>query len=238
MIKKKDLEETRFFTTDGTDIWCNVQVRHISITQVILKNLETVAECVCTVDDANEPWLPVRMPNRMPKMSGKKRSPGPEPTAQVVKQKRKKRKRKDPPVHIAGHRGPRNQFSKFKGVTLGRLKKDGSVSYRANFWDGKKNIHLGTYDDEFRAAAEVALHKGDTVEADRLMELSAAGTLQAKAVEQADNKPEMKEWLCTHCKLEMRHPTQPMRCIRCDSASFKEVKVEIEPARNAKAVNP
>lgn len=151
--------------------------------------------------------------------------------AEPVKPKRTYRKRKatkPEPKHVAGHRGPRNQFSKYKGVTKGPIRKNGKWKYRAHFWDGRKNISLGMFDDDLLAAAAVADRKGDKAEAARLRAM--AGQSAADMDEQAENNPDRPEkvkmvtiYICSHCNTEWK--SRPDRCPHCDGATFKTKKV-------------
>jgi len=140
--------------------------------------------------------------------------------------------RKTATGHIAGLRGPRKQASKYKGVSLTKMKADGTQKFRVQFWDGpkKRNIPLGAYESELEAAAVYQDYAGNKAEAQKLRAL--AKQQKSDMVEQADNNPDrpkakkkMKEWRCKHCGLEVRHPTMPsIGCIQCNSSSYEQIK--------------
>ena len=140
-------------------------------------------------------------------------------TERPPKRKHKKRKKtKSPTEHIAGLRGPRNQFSQYKGVTKGPARKDGSFGYKACFWNGKKNITVGTFDNEMDAAAAIEQHKAKIA--------GQAEDTQARIrnrIEQHENE-KMKKWKCAHCGLVIKQTDQPGECLICHSASFKEIE--------------
>lgn len=115
----------------------------------------------------------------------------------------------------------RTKSSKYKGVSLVKSTKSKGPRFAATYWDGiqKKAVHLGMFDNEKLAAAAYEKHVANKKKAD--------AQVKSDTQEQAENNPDrptrkMKVWLCTHCKLEQRHPTQPMRCVGCDGASFKD----------------
>jgi len=215
MINEKDLKCTQFFTTNGTDFWRNVQVR--TVTQVMLKNIETSAKCICTVG-ADEPWVAVIMPETKAAKPAAKSVRGPYNKRAVITARK-------PSKSNNKKKTSNRKTSQYKGVERLKPNKSGQVKYKTSYWEGKtkKNIYLGTYDSELEAAAACQDHIGDKDEAARLRSL--AKQQKADMTEQADNNPDrpgtgLKTWKCTHCKLTFRHPTKPMSCINCKGATF------------------
>jgi len=145
---------------------------------------------------------------------------------------------------IKGKSGSRNPFSKYKGVTRGKPKKDGSITYRAHIWDGKqgKNLMIGTFDEELLAAAAVHDYKGNKEEAQRLRNLAATTsgiTKQQRAdiQEQVDNNPDRPShpakkkksdtvYVCKRCGTEWE--IKPKQCRGCGCDDFREVEKEAE----------
>lgn len=148
-----------------------------------------------------------------------------------AKHKRKYKKRKADSGHIAGLRGPRNQASQYKGVSLPKPKKDGKQKFRVQFWKGKlkKNIPLGLFDSELEGAAVYQDHVGNKVEAARLRALDEQR--QADMAEQAENnqdRPPAKKrkktkmiYVCKQCGLEWQ--SKPKECPHCGNDDFREV---------------
>jgi len=142
--------------------------------------------------------------------------------------------RKAKTKHIAGLRGPRKQFSQYKGVSQGRTKKDGTIIYRASGRAGKKTIFLGSFSSEPQAAAAVADFKGDKDEAARLLDL--AKQQQADMAEQRENNPDrppakkrkgktVLEYVCLRCG--SKWDFKPKHCIGCQGVDFREVEKEV-----------
>lgn len=76
-----------------------------------------------------------------------------------------------PPQHKARPAKDRQTFSKYRGVTQGRTRKDGTITYRAApYKDGKVNF-LGTFTIEELAAAAVEKFLGNDSEAERLQKI-------------------------------------------------------------------
>ena len=127
-----------------------------------------------------------------------------DPVKKAKKPKQKKKKRKTSPTR-----------SKYKGV-ITVLHTDGSITYRANYWDavGKKTKHEGTYDNELEAASAVQKALGNGEEAqgllDKAMKESGTSTPPTKTTE--------RYFRCKHCKLETK--TRPVQCMNCNGASF------------------
>ena len=141
--------------------------------------------------------------------------------------------------------GAKKPFSEYKGVTRGNPKKDGTVRYRANVWDGKinKNVLVGIFENEILAAAAVAEHKGNKDEAKRLRGLAGSdstkaggSTKQQKAdmAEQRENNPDRSSaaerkkkgkiiYVCKRCGCEWQ--TKPKYCpaSNCGHDDFREV---------------
>jgi len=149
---------------------------------------------------------------------------------------------KTKPKHIAGLRGRRNQFSQHKGVTRGKPKKDGTITYRANVWDGKqkKNLKFGTFNNELLAAAAVQDYKGNKEEARKLRDMAAQQedgkyVDAANMKEQAENNPNrpthqakkkkgVTVYVCKRCGSKWE--TKPTHCIHCQCDDFREVEKE------------
>ena len=213
-FEKVTLEKTKFFTTDGTDIWYVRSVK--TMTAIRMENTSTgELEDVIAGDDSR--FEPCRVVIDKP-AERKKAMTKTAPTASQTKL-----------TSGGSKKSGSKSKSKYKGVCPTRPMKDGTFKWRAQFWDGKKNklIGLGQFDTEELAAAAYADYKGDKAEAQRLRGLA----LQADAdmAEQAENNPDRPPkktkrkmaWECQHCKLSFQ--SKPTSCPGCNSASFKEV---------------
>jgi len=165
-----------------------------------------------------------------------------EPEPARTKSKKKTSKKKAKAVHVAGLRGPRGQFSKYKGVTRAKPKKDGTIMYKANVWDGKrkKNLLLGIFNNELLAAAAVQDYKGNKDEARKLRALGrpqedGKSLDAANMKEQADNNPDrpthqakkkkgVTVYVCKQCGLEYQSKG---KCAGCGNYDMREVKKEV-----------
>ena len=117
MITEKDLENTRYFTSNGTDFWRNVHVR--TIRQVMLVNIETGDNRICEVG-ADEPFIAIRMPETnvtkpVASKPAKKNVRGPYKKRGITSRKAAERIAGKAVKHIAGHRGPLKKVSQHKG---------------------------------------------------------------------------------------------------------------------------
>jgi len=164
--------------------------------RILIDNLKDIDNCVTVLtklfNDTREP--------QQPKAE--------KPVQQTVPDKR-----------LKGQRG--RGKNKYKGVQPLRPLKDGTQRWRARVWDGRKktNVTIGDFDTPELASNAYKNYKADKIKKD--------AQTKADMQEQAENNPDrpgtkMKVWICTHCKLEHKYPTQPTRCARCDGATFKD----------------
>jgi len=203
-ITEETIQKSRFFSTGESDIWYVTGVQETTV--VRLQNTMT-GELEDVIAGDNSRFEPVNVTIAKPTKSGKGGKSG-----------------------KAG-KGPRagGGTSKYKGVCLGRPKKDGSPRWRAQVWKDGRLKSLGTFPTELEAAAAVAKAIGDTKEYLRLQGLAKQG--RADMAEQAENNPDRpkskrkeKAWMCTRCHLTFK--TKPTSCPGCRSASFREVDDE------------
>ena len=224
MITERNLQETLFFTHDGTDIWKNCQVR--TVKQVLLKNLDTGDECVAVVGD--DAFTAVKMPEI--KDPPKPQKPDTKPEQPANKHKSTSTKKKS-----------NRHTSRYKGVERLKPNKSGQVKFKASYWDGnhKKNIYLGTHESELIAAAFYQDHIGNK---ERAAELRAqAKQQQADMAEQAENNPDrpldgtdrhnLKRqgktyWICKRCGLEYQSKGQCAGCGNFDMQKVSKVSGE------------
>lgn len=202
------------------------------------KLMERVEKINCTIDLLRELDGPSELSEPDPG-EPPEREPLDPPDTKPVTRKYNKRKvtavRAKKPKHVAGHRGPLKKASQYKGVSLCKKRKNGTQKWRVQFCGNGKIQSLGSYKTELEAAAVYQDHIGDKAEAKRLRSLDSprstgSDSRQRKAdmAEQRENNPnkpgrsKLKIWICTHCKMDFKHPTRPLRCPNCDSASFKE----------------
>lgn len=115
----------------------------------------------------------------------------------------------------------------FKGVYK-RTFKNGTVKYKASYWDkeNKKHVYLGLYDSEFEAAAAYAEHIGDHKEAAMLRamakenaELNPDKPLDSTSRHEAKRKGEFI-WVCKRCGLEYKSSGT---CAGCGNDDMQKV---------------
>lgn len=125
----------------------------------------------------------------------------------------------------------KGKSSQFKGVKKEKKSyADGRPRFTVNYHDRQKGKikYLGTFDNEYLAAAKYQDHIGNKKEAKRLRSLAKQQRLDM--AEQAENnpdrptKPKMKKWKCKHCGLEVKYPTKPkIGCIKCNNSAYEQI---------------
>jgi|GEM_PF-6343510 len=222
MITEETIEETRFYSGPGGKYYFADETETVII--VRMKDVENGATSAMVLgDEVCEAFAPVKVAF----------SKGLEPPKKTKRNYKKPRKQGRPAGGV-NRRGPRKKFSEYPGVTAGRKREDGSVPYRAGYWNGKRNIALGTFDDELLAAAAVAEAKGDKKKAVSLR-LESQSQRRADDREQAENNPdrpmtpedraEVKRtkkpvYVCKRCGLEYRSRGV---CAGCGCDDMREV---------------
>lgn len=221
MITEESINQTKFYRDEAMQHYLVTEVRSVKL--VTLINCRDGAESKLLLgDDVCLQFVPVDVSFKPVEQVGR------------ATKKIKKTAGKTSSQSLSGkRRGKPNPFSKFKGVTKARPKKDGTGKYLASFWDGtkQKNICLGTFDNELLAAAAVAEHKGDKDEAKRLRVLAKQKKTDMK--EQAENNPDRpphkkrkeKIWVCktTSCGIEYRTDPTINGCLNCKRNNFRVV---------------
>ena len=171
MITEKTIEKSRFFTTNGKDIW---KVKTVDkITAVELTNCENDENEVCVIgEELAKRFHPVIMPKvKTAAAVTKKKKPGKKKTASNPASKSGR-----------GVRAGKKESSQYLGVTvkIGKIRKKRfyAQSNRAGKYTG-----LGVHDVEELAAAAVQEHLGNEEEATRLRMLAKkkTGSMQIKA---------------------------------------------------------
>jgi len=175
--------KAKYWTTNGEDIW-GVKERRV----FEFKNLESgkVVTCDCVTDIKDNGFTPVTMPKvKVKKVKDKKVK---DKKAKDKNAKAENAKVKKGSIEKAEKisRRPRTK-SKYKGVSLSKT----SGKFRVQFWDGKKNIYLGSFDSELLAAAKYQDHIGNHKEAKRLR----------NEYEEGDRRPEAPETEVIHKKM-------------------------------------
>lgn len=130
----------KYWTTNGEDIWMVKERRVFDFENMDTKEVVTCDNIHDVIDGKFHPVI-------MPKVK--------------AKQKRKKAKKEKDTKAKSSRRGPKAK-SKHKGVRVSGKK------FTAQWWDGKKAIHLGSFDSELLAAAAVQEALGSHKEAKRL----------------------------------------------------------------------
>jgi len=226
MITERNLQETLFFTHDGTDIWKNCQVR--TVRQVLLKNLDTGDECIAVVGD--DAFTAVKMPDIKAPNTPRPQKPDTKPE-QPVNNAHKSHKSKSTSKKKTSNRNT----SQYKGVERLKPNKSGQVKFKVSWWNAKtkKNIYLGTHDSELIAAAAFQDHIGNKAEVAKLRAQAKQQT--AGMAEQQENNPDrpldgadrhnLKRlgktyWVCNCCGLEYQSKGQCAGCGNFDMRKF------------------
>jgi len=237
MITEEMIKQTRFFhSIDGQEYMVS-DVRSVKIVTLINCSDGQSADLILGDDVCKQfapvkvQYMPINQPTEKPEPIEPATPPVTKPSLKNTKKNAGKGPKKDRKL-------PPRKKSKYKGVSPLPPTKDGTIKFSATYWDGKKgkSVHMGTFENELNAAAAYQDHIGDKAEAARLRAMvkppdaDMAKQSAADMAEQAENNPDkpphrskLKTWQCYHCKITLRHPTQPLRCIQCDSASFKEI---------------
>jgi hypothetical protein len=234
MITEKTVKKTRFFTTDGTDIW---KVAHVkTLTEVELVNCENgKAATIRLGEQSTIGFVPVVMPVRSktttpaaPTLScpsppfllsqesrgaGESKSRG---QTAGVKVKAKTATKTD-----RGCRPGKKQSSKHLGVTV-RTNKKGKKRFVAQIAQGGKYKALGSYKTEELAAAAVQEYLGNSEEAARLRKLAEQKTDQE--IGQLKEETEITAWDCSACGKGYQY--KPDVCGKCGGCSFTPARPE------------
>jgi hypothetical protein len=140
-VTEETLEQTKFFTMYGLDIWAVVSLE--KITQAILRNCETGENSVLRVGDDDNRFVPVKMPI----IKAEPQSTQSSQSSQKEKRKYKKR------INMNKHKFEKSVKS-VESVSEKVKSKYKGVSPMGNKWraqiyiKGKGVIHIGSYDTE------------------------------------------------------------------------------------------
>ena len=245
MIKQKDVEKCKFFTTTGGDIWRTKKV--VCITEVELVNCETGRMETCRVNERSaEKFIPIAIP-RITRAEVRKRKPSKkeapaarasqdEKRARQVSKKQGKKKRGRPSGNSKlktqnskheprttnhdrrGCREGKPPSSKYFGVTVHQTKNSGP-SYYAQCFRGGKFKGLGIHKIEELAAAAVQKHIGNIEEAERLREIARQKT--DTAIKELKGQAGKTRFLCSGCGAD--YEEKPDKCGKCGGGSFEKI---------------
>ena len=209
MIREKDLEKHKFYTTDGTDIWRLKKVTTFTLAELV--NCETGGTASARVGaESAGGFTAVKMPvmanrksrvaNGKPKKTKGRSGRGTDGESQIAGRKSKRARNKMP-------------SSKYRGVSV-KVNAAGENRYYARASMGRgKYKSLGAYSIEEAAAAAVADFFGEKQEADRLRKIA-----ERKENEKIDETEDMTGFMCTGCGAG--YDDKPDRCGHCNSYSF------------------
>jgi len=143
MIKEKDVEKCKFFTTTGGDIWRTKKV--VYITELELANCETGKTRTCRIGERSaERFIPIAVPRIKRTEDGSRKS---EVRGRAEVRKKKKGRPKKQPAVRTDKRGctkGKPPSSKYFGVTVHQTKNSGP-SYYAQICRGGKFKGLGIH---------------------------------------------------------------------------------------------
>ena len=214
MITEKDLAKTKFFTTDGSDIWKTGVVKIVKEVELVncvsgdigvLRLEGNQAKRFFEGDDPARRFYPVIMPKI------ERRSP---------KRKYKRRKPKDAGcVPKAGTgRAPYNKgTSSYLGVSIDKKAK--KRKFRAQVSRGGKYTYMGSFATEEEAAAAVQEFLGNSEEATRLRAIA-----RQKTRDKINDVTGMTAWMCTSCSAG--YDKKPQACSHCGKSSFEKSRPE------------
>lgn len=235
MIKEKDLTKTKFFTTNGTDIW---KVRSAStFTLVELVNCETGGTASARVGERSAGgFVPIKMPKVKAKASrpmtarrdasqrvgNKKKTPSASKTnARPQEQKAKKvgiSETKTPVTRTTGSGIPAGSKPSSQYLGVRAVKRGHYAKWLAQVNRGKF-VHLGTFNIEEEAAAAVQEHLGNEEEATRLRTMA-----RQKIQEKIEGTKGQTAWMCTKCGAG--YEEKPKKCTHCGGGSFTRARPE------------
>ena len=214
MITETDLAKTRFFTTDGTDIWKVRLVR--TVKEVELANCESGDIGILRLDgnqnkrffegdDPAERFFPVTMPK-----------------IKAIHPKRKYTRRKTinkgrVPKADAGRVPCRKGTSSYMGVSINN--KATKKKFRAQVSRGGKYKYLGSFVIEEEAAAAIQEFLGNHEEATRLRVLA-----RQKSLGHVIDVTGMTAWMCNNCGVG--YDKKPEACSKCGRNSFTRSRPE------------
>jgi len=228
MITEETIKQTKFYQDQAEQQHLVTEVRSVKL--VTLINCKDGVESKLLLgDDVCSQFTPCEA------------SFNPFVEKQVVV-RRPKRKEPDPgrksntktPSARSTRKGASNRF---KGVKKEKPYSDGRKKFSANYRLSGKGKYLGTFENEFLAAAAVQEKIGNKDEAKRLRNLATATTGMTKQQradmdEQAENNPNRPGttskkkgktiWVCKKCGVEyMSEPK--FGCLNCRGDDFREV---------------
>lgn len=227
MISEKDLTKTKFFTTNGTDIWKITHIR--TVTVVELASCETGQTGTIRLGEQSSiGFVPVIMP-KIKRQKSEIRSQ----RSEVRNQKSEKKKEKTGEAGAKagktstpgrGRGAGKNAKSKYLGVRV-KTRAYGRKKYTAQVVRNGKYTGLGTYNTEEDAAAAVQEHLGNTEEAARLRKLA-----EQKTDEEIAELKGQTAWDCTNCGKGYQY--KPDQCGKCGHSSFTKARPEIRNQRS------
>jgi len=215
-------EKAKFFTTNGMDIW--------SATIDVLR-LQRIYPADGQIEHVNPDDLGCFVPIQMPDVGGRFAIRGEvdksidgtidkTPSKTSTKQGTQTSKSSIETAAKTSSKLPRGRpakFSKYKGVSKTRTRRDGSFFYRACVYKDKKNHHLGIFEIEELAAAAVQEFLGNNDEAQRLRDLA----------EQKNNNPDRPLpgtfWECNKCAHQHHVNQRPIKCEDCGNESLRKI---------------
>jgi DNA-directed RNA polymerase subunit RPC12/RpoP len=223
MISEKDLTKTKFYTTNGSDIWKVKAVR--TFTLVELENCDTKGKASARVGEKSPGgFLPVIMPKVISATGARENK---KTKKKAVKKKRRQKKddisdeSKKPSIKITrrGVRRGRKPSSQYFGVTV-KTNKSGGKKYYAEIRCGKW-VNLGCHNIEELAAAAVQEYLGNKEEASKLRKVA-----KEKIQEAIEATKDTTGYMCNGCGAGYKE--QPTKCNHCGSGSFVKARKEKE----------
>ena len=211
MITEEQIAKSKFFTTNGADIW---RVKAVStFTQVMLINCETGSTASARVGEKSAGGF---VPVIMPKVKNEGRGAREKKKVKAVKVRAGTTEKTGP-----GVRPGEKPSSQYLGVTV-RKTKGGRKRFYAQLYRGDGFKHLGIHNTEEAAAAAVQDHLGNTEEAARLRKLAEAET--DREIRKLKEETEVIAWDCRACGAGYKY--EPDQCGKCSGRSFVPARPE------------
>lgn len=240
MITEKDFKNSKFFTTDGSDIWRVTHVKTLTVVE-LLNCLDGQTETIQIGEQSSIRFVPFVMPKGMAadlakNKTGKKRAPYKTKKPATAKMvggvkkgtKRGKYKIKRGTVHEngSGVKAGKKASSQYLGVSVQKTK-GGKKRYIAQLRETGGYKHLGTHNTEESAAAAVQDHLGNKEEATRLRKLAEAKT--DEEIKQLTGRDKVTAWDCSGCGQGYKY--KPDVCGKCGGHSFTPARPESEVSK-------